>query len=61
MGMRIAMSRHRCMICRKELTQDETITLDVKGWIHNYCKEHAYVPLISQIKKDIDAEWEWSS
>ena len=49
--------RHRCMICRKELTQDETITLDVKGWPHNYCKEHAGAPLIHQIKKDIDEEW----
>lgn len=52
------MSRHRCIICHKELTQDETITID-NGMVHNYCKEHVGQPITKQIKKEVKDELEW--
>jgi hypothetical protein len=50
------MSRHRCIICHKELTQEETITTNG----NNYCHVHVGLPITKRVVVEED-DWEWSS
>jgi len=41
--------RYRCLICKKELTQDEVIF--GADYSHHYCKDCVGLPLIKVVRK----------